>query len=307
MAPEDINIRLKVCRFESKGLFKRLYNILEAWRSQGQVNHVTGDVHFLNILFKSKNSLLTVLDCGMLKNTSGLKHRILKYFWFTVPAKKASYITVISKATKNDLLKYIQYNPDRIEVIYVNIADGYKPYPKAFNHAKPVILQIGTATNKNLERIIPALQDIPCRYVILGILSDHQKFLLTQNRIEFENIAKAISDQEVIGLYQSCDLVSFVSTLEGFGMPIVEGNATGRAVITGNTTSMPEIAGDAAHLVDPYDIGAIREGFVQLIHNDEYRAQLIDRGYKNAQRFDKERIAEQYFSLYRRIAGGGRR
>jgi len=304
LAPDDLNLTCKICKFESNGLFKRLFNIAQAWLRQEEVNHITGDVHFLNLLFHRRKSILTVLDCGMLKGVGGLKYQLFKYFWFTLPAKKANYITVISEATKKDLLKYIHYDPAKIKVIHVSISDLYRPFKKHFNADKPIILQIGTAPNKNLERIIPALSGISCTYTILGRLSENQRNLLMQNQVEFENIDKAISDQEVLSLYQSCDLVSFVSTLEGFGMPIVEANATGRAVITGNTTSMPEIAGDAAHLVDPFDIEAIREGFIKVISDEEYRNQLISNGYRNVQRFDKSRIAEQYFSLYRMIGGG---
>lgn len=246
---------------------------------------------------------MTVLDCGMLKSATGFKLKVLTYFWFTLPAKKANYITVISEATKTDLLKYIVCDPEKIKVIYVSIADQYKPLERPFNENKPGILHIGTAPNKNLERLIPALSGIPCTLRILGRLSENQQALIQQHQVEVENIDRAIADEEVLALYQSCDIVSYVSTLEGFGMPIVEGNAVGRVVITGNSTSMPEIAGDAAHLVDAFEIEAIRAGFKKLISDSNYRNQLIANGYRNLKRFDKRNIAEEYFSLYRKVSG----
>ena len=68
-----------------------------------------------------------------------------------------------------------------------------------------------------------------------------------------------LSDQEILQHYRDCDMVVFASTYEGFGMPIIEGNATGRPVVTSNICSMPEVAGAAACLVDPFDCSSIRE------------------------------------------------
>jgi glycosyltransferase involved in cell wall biosynthesis len=98
--------------------------------------------------------------------------------------------------------------------------------------------------------------------------------------------------------YQKCDILSFISTLEGFGMPIVEANAIGRVVITGNITSMPEVAGDAAHLVDPFSIDDMKRGFIKIINDGEYRNQLIEKGYSNCKRFSIETVTKKYMELY---------
>jgi glycosyltransferase involved in cell wall biosynthesis len=102
--------------------------------------------------------------------------------------------------------------------------------------------------------------------------------------------------------YQQCDILSLVSTLEGFGMPIVEANAVGRVVITSNTTSMPEIANDAAVLVNPFDVTNIREGFLKIIQNPSLREDLINKGLKNHLRFQPKQLAEQYAKKYQKIS-----
>src|SRR5918998_1764712 len=81
--PEYIQPVVKVFRFYSKGIWQRLYIMWEAYRNQADVNHVTGDVHFSAILLKREKTLLTVLDCGMLSGSTGIRHMFLKYFWFT--------------------------------------------------------------------------------------------------------------------------------------------------------------------------------------------------------------------------------
>jgi glycosyltransferase involved in cell wall biosynthesis len=150
--------------------------------------------------------------------------------------------------------------------------------------------------------LIPALEGISCRLVIIGKIGTDITELLEKHQVVFENINVAISEAEIIRHYQESDIVSFVSLLEGFGMPIVEANTVGRVVITGNNSSMPEIAGNAAHIVDSYDIAAIREGIMKLIKDDVYREQLIQNGYENCKRFHKETIADQHYELYREVA-----
>lgn len=289
--------------YESNGLWKRLANAIFCIFNQGDVNHITGDIHYVGIFLSRKKTILTVLDCGMLHQISGFKHKILKWFWFTAPIKYAAHVTAISAATKEDILHFIPCNPDKISIVYVSIQDRFQPFPKSFNQQQPRILHVGTAPNKNLERLIPALKDIPCTLVIVGKVNDSLKALIQENNIQAECIERRLSDDEILDQYRHCDILSLVSTLEGFGMPIVEANAVGRVVITSNTTSMPEIAGDAAVLVNPFDTHAIREGFLKIIENSALRKKLIDNGLKNHLRFQPKQLAEQYAQIYQKLSG----
>ena len=88
---------------------------------------------------------------------------------------------------------------------------------------------------------------------------------------------------------------------EGFGMPILEAQAVGRAVISSNLFSMPEVAGDSAVLVDPFNIGEIRSAILKIISDDTFREDRIRKGFENIKRFDPELIANQYFGLYEMI------
>ena len=87
-----------------------------------------------------------------------------------------------------------------------------------------------------------------------------------------------ISDEEMIRQYQLADIIVLPSTYEGFGMPILEAQAVGRPVLTANISSMPEVAGDAACLVDPYNVMEIRDGILRIISDDEYRRGLSNQG-----------------------------
>jgi glycosyltransferase involved in cell wall biosynthesis len=287
-------------KYESSGLFRRLYNCMEASFNQGAVNHVTGDIHYLGILLNKKKTIHTIHDCVFIASSSGLKRIFLKYFWLTIPVKKSIYITVVSTATKNEILRYVPCDPDKIVVIPVAISDRFVVKEKSFNKSKPVILQIGTAHNKNIPRLVEALQGISCTLHIVGKQNEEYENLLRKNNIEYV-YRWGLSDTEMIDTYAAADIITLVSTYEGFGMPILEAQATGRPVITSNILSMPEVAGDAACLVDPENTASIRAGFVKIINDDGYRSSLVSKGFENIKRFNPDGIAERYLSLYQKI------
>jgi glycosyltransferase involved in cell wall biosynthesis len=237
----------------------------------------------------------------MLHQSKGIKHSIFKLFWFTIPIRKVEYVTAISIFTKGDVIHFTGCNPAKIEIVYVPLDPRFVAKLTGFNAERPRILQIGTALNKNLKRLIPALSTVTCKLVIIGKINDEELHLLKEHRIDFELLDRKLSDQEILHEYKKCDIVSFVSTLEGFGMPIVEANAIGRVVITGNITSMPEIAGDAAHLVDPYRIEDITAGFRKVITDSSYRDRLINNGFENIKRFNPKTIATDFAGVYSKI------
>ncbi|AEW03003.1 hypothetical protein A4D02_03140 [Niastella koreensis] len=306
---EDVKERLKdkikaytfYSTYESAGLFKRLSNCIEAARRQKTVNHVTGDINYIGLLLSKKRTIHTILDCVFLNSTSGIKHKILKLFWLTIPLNRSAYVTAISQATKEEILKYKKnYPSDKIVVIPVAISDKFKRKDKPFNKSKPVILQVGAAHNKNIPRLIEALKGIECELHIVGKHNEEYEALLKQANIDY--VYKwGLTDEEMIRKYEEADLLAFVSTYEGFGMPILEANAVGRPVVTANILSMPEVAADAACLVDPYDVSAIRQGILKVINDDIYRDTLVQKGFDNIRRFDPALIADEYLALYKKV------
>jgi glycosyltransferase involved in cell wall biosynthesis len=300
--PGYVQCFTKIFRYYSKGIFKRIYTVFEAHNNQMDVNHITGDVHFSAILLKRKKTMLTVLDCRMLSDSTGVKHALLKYFWFTLPLKRCALVTVISKATKEELLKFTSFPEHKVIVIPVAISPAFKFNLKTFDKKRPIILQVGTTVNKNIERLIKALAGIECQLHLIGSLSEPVKQLLALNNISYHNEAD-ITHEKLLEYYINCDMISFVSTYEGFGMPIVEANAIGRPVITSNILSMPEVAGEAACLVDPFSIEDVRAGILKIIHDDTYREQLVKNGLENCKRFDPQKIASEYLECYKKLSG----
>jgi glycosyltransferase involved in cell wall biosynthesis len=296
-----IDAKVFYSKYESNGLFKRLYNCIEAARHQSEVNHVTGDINYVGLCLNSRKTVHTILDCVFMTATTGLKQKVLKLFWLTIPVKKSRYITAISEATKQEIIKYTSCDPEKIKVIYVAISERFKRQDKPFNKTKPVILQIGTAPNKNIPRLIEAITGIACELHIIGRKIPEYEDLLVGNQIAYK-YQSGLTDEEMLAKYAEADIISLVSTYEGFGMPILEGQAVGRPVITSNLFSMPEVAGDASCMVNPFDVAEIRNGINRIIHDDEYRQQLITKGFENIKRFEPQSIAEQYLKIYKEIA-----
>ncbi|MEP7324064.1 MAG: glycosyltransferase family 1 protein, partial [Saprospiraceae bacterium] len=228
------------------------------------------------------------------------KRKMFEYFWLKIPTRKAVYVTAISEATKRDIIRFTRCLPEKIVVIPVAVPEIFKPFTKPFNDLCPVLLQIGTASNKNLERVIRAIENITCQLVIIGKLDDHQQNLLKEYKINFKNHYN-ITLEQIYNQYVESDIVTFISTFEGFGMPIIEANCVERPVITGNTSSMPEVGANAACYVDPYSVEEIRNGINKLIQDKEYRNHLIEQGRQNRKRYSGRQISLQYYELYRKI------
>jgi glycosyltransferase involved in cell wall biosynthesis len=296
-----INARIVVSGFESSGLFKRLAACVEAYRKEGEVNHITGDVNYLGLFLNSHRTINTILDCVHLNNASGLKYRILRLFWLYIPEKRARFLTAISESTKNEILRHHKCDPEKIKVIPVAISPKFKYKESKFNKDCPRILQVGTAPNKNIPNLIEAIKDLPCILHIVGKRNIMYEELLKKYQIDYDYESN-LTNEEIIDRYEKADIISLVSTYEGFGMPILEAQAVGRAVITSNVYSMPEVAGDSAVVVDPHDIPAIRAGIEKIIADDEFREDRLRKGFENIKRFDPDVIANQYFELYRTIA-----
>lgn len=286
-------------RADLKSIFNNLLWVRKVSSKKG-INHMTGGPHYFLLAIPFHTNILTIHDLVLLRNSKGIKHRIFKWLWFILPIKCAKAVTCITDTVRKELLSTIHINPQKVITIYNPVSPLFQPIALKFNVLCPRILHIGTAWNKNTERVICALKGITCKLIIIGEPTESILSILKETETDYE-ILYNLSNEELYIQYQLADIISFPSIFEGFGMPIIEGQSTGRPVLTSNIAPMTEVAGEGACFVNPLDINSIRDGFLKIINDSTYRDQLVIKGNENVKRFSLEHITAQYEQLYKDI------
>ncbi|WP_299099291.1 glycosyltransferase family 1 protein [uncultured Alistipes sp.] len=263
--------------------------------------HITGDIQYCAILMDPARTILTIHDLVILHSTqaSWFLKKIVYWMWYYVPLKRMRYITCISEATRRDLISFFPWAAHKISVIGNSVEDEFFAVP-VISHSRKRILHIGTRDNKNLSRVIDAMVGIDAELRIIGKLSPEQQQQLLESPITYSN-AYYLSNEEMLKEYEDCDIVSFPSLFEGFGMPIIEAQAAKKPVLTSNIEPMVTVAGRGALLVDPFDVMAIHDGFKVLINNSELRQNLVAEGIKNVMHYTSSYVYRQYMALYQSV------
>ncbi|MBC8419154.1 MAG: glycosyltransferase family 4 protein [Desulfobacterales bacterium] len=175
--------------------------------------------------------------------------------------------------------------------------------------AKEFWLVVGTLEpRKNLRRLLQAFSDYvrqtndPYPLALAGgkgwLEEDLEEFIRGLGVSNHVHILGYVSDQELAWLYRNCLCFVYPSLYEGFGLPVLEAMGQGAAVITSNTTSLPEVAGDAAHYIDPLDVHDIAEAFLKLGSDGAYREALRKKAVMQAEKFSWEKSAKQVLDIY---------
>jgi len=293
---KQIRFKILICPFISSGFLKRFFNCIWAYLNQGDVNHITGDINFLSIFLNKNKTINTFHDCYNLRQFSGLKKIIYKYFWFTLPFNSSKIITTVSDFSKSEL-KTLTKTKKKIHVVPTFLPDiNYK----IKKNKKNTILIIGTTKNKNLDRILHAIKSLKTKIIILGKINKYQNNFLKKNKIEYKNYIN-VSDQQLLNIYNQGKVMLFPSLYEGFGLPIIEAQRMKVPVITSNLSPMKEITKKTAILVDPKNIKDIEKKLKNLMSNKSLRHKMIKKGYKNSFKFNSNRSINKYFQLYKKI------
>lgn len=290
-------LELRHIGFSIKGVlgnFKYLQN------KPFDVFHVTGDVHYMVFALPRSKTVLTIHDCVFVRQTSGVKKLIIKKLFLDWPVRYTKYITTISEKSKAEIIALTGCKPERIQVIPNPLSPYIYFSGRSFNAGNPTILFLGSTPNKNLERVLESLKNIPCNLHIIGKLNSAQLETVHASGIKHV-VESGLTDPELADRYANADMILFPSLYEGFGLPIIEGFKAGKVVVTSNLSPMKEVAENAACLVDPNSVDSIRGGVLKVISDEDYRQQLIQRGKEVVKQYSAENIASQYFQLYRKV------
>lgn len=279
--------------------------------------------HTLPVIHKpGLKTVITVHDLGAeyLPKMHQLKQQLYLKYITKYQLRSSSKLIAVSKATKEDLVNRIGIDPEKIKVVY----EGYNEklfklttklslggkIDTVVDSLKPYYLFVGTVQpRKNLERLIRAFAFLiqgpagllsPLTLVIAGSkgwlsgeIYELPKKLGIENRVKFLGY---MADEKLPALYSEAQALVFPSLFEGFGLPILEAQASGCPVLTSNISSMPEVAGlpagRGAILVDPYSVDDIVNGMKRL-EDRKLRLEIIKEGFVNIKRFSWEKCAKE--------------
>jgi glycosyltransferase involved in cell wall biosynthesis len=239
-------------------------------------------------------------------------------------ARRAAGFLCPSEATRADLVRRFPALADRSRVVPLGVDPGFGArvpagVPAGYGLEGPYVLAVGTLEpRKNLPRLIEAFASLPDsvrrrhRLALAG--SPGWSLGETEALIDAHEEVTAlgyVADEDLPALYAEARVFAYPSLAEGFGLPVLEAMAAGTAVLTSDRSSLPEVAGDAARLVDPGDVGSIRGGLLELLTDEDRREQLARRGRSRAAAFTWQRTASETVayltSVTSTFAAGNRR
>lgn len=216
--------------------------------------------------------------------------------------KEARAIIAISNSTKNDIIELLDIEPERVHVVYLAlpkqqvkkpVKKSVKEVVKKYSINKPFIISVGSKEpRKNLPRVIQAWKKLKNEYnLVLVGKSGYQAVSAVSGVIQ----TGYLPNQELAALYSQAACMVYPSLYEGFGLPILEAFYHKTPVVTSNVSSMPEVAGEAAVLVDPESVESITNGITEAITN---RRTLIALGSQQLNNFSWEKTAKQTMAIY---------
>lgn len=226
-------------------------------------------------------------------------------------AQKAYHLLAVSEFTKNDIIQTYKIRSEKISVTCNGVSEVFKPLDdksqelikQKYSKGKPYILYVGSIhPRKNLGRLLQAFEKLKTenssdiQLLICGRKAwnfeevfDFFKNMKFKEEVHFTGV---VSDEQLSSIYASASVVCYISLFEGFGIPILEAFASHVPVITSNLSAMPEVAGSAAWLVNPYDIDEIQNAIFHVINNSTLRTQMVQKGIERLSYYSWDKATE---------------
>lgn len=266
-------------------------------------------------------TIVTIHDLSFVRVPDAASPPLKRFLDTVVPqsVRRATHVLAVSQATKMDLIELYGTSPEKITVLlhgvdahFRRVETGLAVILRKYRIPdRPFVFAVGTIQpRKNYARLVKALALIRDRGFDIDLVIAGGRGWL-ENPI-YETISEShmgdhvhmigfADDEDLPVLLSQAECVAFVSLYEGFGLPVLEGMACGTPVVTSNLSSMPEVAGDAASMVDPYDVEAIAQAIQRVLSESEHKADMVQKGYVQAARFTWEESVRQLHQIYSHI------
>ncbi|AVE49255.1 glycosyltransferase family 4 protein [Serratia marcescens] len=292
---------------------------LAEWRNKCDLLHT----NYLSPLVTTRSTkhVVTVHDVMFRTHKQYFNPKLTKGLEiFTPPSlQKADHIIAVSHYTKDEIIKNFGVNENKITVVHEAASKQFHVKEKVNSNdiivslgvTKPYFLFVGRfAAIKNIDSVITAferLADADVQLVLVGGFDPAFPNPALENKI-FNNpdkikVLRGVSNEDLVHLYNNTLCLVFPSFAEGFGLPILEAMSCGAPVITSTAGSCPEIAGDAALLVNPNDLSQLVSAMENVFNDAQLRASLSEKGLKRADTFSWQRCATETYSVYENIIG----
>jgi glycosyltransferase involved in cell wall biosynthesis len=248
------------------------------------------------------------------------KARIIFRLFMRVTIRRAGAIIVPSESTKREMERLYRESRGKVEVVPLAGSDALEPVPRGeaaerlrheFGIDFPFVLLLGQVhPRKNVARVVEAFAGIAGEFGDLRLISvgpdtwqAEQVWRLAESKGLGDRIVRpgVVGDRDVACFLSAASLFCYMSLYEGFGLPVLEAMKCGAPVLASNTTSIPEVAGNAALLVDPLSTDEIREGMRRILADEAYREQLRELGRQRCQEFTWNETARRTLGIYRRM------
>jgi len=260
-------------------------------------------------------TLLTVHDLSFLRYPDHFVPKLVRYLERVVPASvaRADRVLADSEATRADLIRLLGTPPEKVEVLYSGVDPRFRPEPEPgererlrarYGLDRPYVLSVGTLQpRKNFVRLIRAFARLPDTGRVLVIAGGRgwlYESVLEEaaHHPDRVRVLGFVEDADLPALYRGADLFVFPSFYEGFGLPVLEAMACGVPVVCSGVSSLPEVAGDAALLVDPEDEDGLRWAMERALEDEGLRREMTARGRARAAQFTWERAARQLLGVF---------
>lgn len=223
-------------------------------------------------------------------------------------AEKSDVIIAVSQFTAGEVERLLSVAKDRIRVIHHGVRPVDQPIPAASEREELVLCVGAIQKRKNVARLVEAFERLPksWRLALAGApdgygAAEELRAVEESPRRTDIDVLGYVSTEALASLYRRAGIFAFPSLDEGFGMPVLEAMSNGAPVVTSQSSALPEVAGDAAILVDPFDGEAIAEALVRLAGDPDLRDDLARRGIERARGFTWESAVEQTWRVYTEI------